>query len=144
MSYVPRIPARVDDQGVLRPADPVAWRAYLNRQKGRDVWITVKRQTRHHTDNQRAYYHGVVVEDVANHIGEGHDEAHELLKERSQVLEKYRRRIEMLDGKELTLGKSTKHLTTEQYAEYVDETKRWAAEFLGLYIPDPNQVEVTL
>ena len=140
--YVPRIPARVDEQGQLRPADPVAWRAYLLRNKGRDVWVTVKRQTKMHTDKARSYYHGVVVEYVASHIGESHDETHDLLKHRSPVLKA--RRIELLDGKHLDMPPRTRDLPSDVYAAYVDETMRWAAEFLGLYIPSPSEVEAVL
>ena len=142
MAYVPRIPARVDEQGQLRPADPVAWRSYLARNKGRDVWVTVKRQTRLHSDNARSFYHGVVVEYIAAHIGESHDETHELLKHRSPVLKA--RRIELLDGKHLDMPPRTRDLPSDVYAAYVDETMRWAAEFLGLYIPSPGEVEVSL
>jgi hypothetical protein len=142
VAYVPRIPARVDDQGQLRPADPVAWRSYLNRNKGRDVWVTVKRQTKMHTDRARSYYHGVVVEYIANEIGESHDETHAMLKQRSPVLKA--RRIETLSGKELEMPPRTRDLPSDVYAAYVDETMRWAATFLGLYIPTPNEVEVSL
>jgi len=142
MAYIPRLPGRVDEQGQLRPSDPVAWRAYLTRNANRDVWITVKRQTKLHSDNARSYYHGVVVEYVANHIGESHDETHEMLKHRSPVLRA--RRIELLDGKHLEMPPSTKDLPSDVYAAYVDETMRWAAEWLGLYIPSPDQVEVSL
>ncbi len=140
MSYVPRIPAHVDDQGVLRPADPVAWRSYLSRQKGRDVWVVVTRQTKLHSDSQRAYYFGVEVDMVAAEIGESKEETHELLKEKFLP----RRRIELLNGKFLEMPPSTKPLTSEQMAEYITAIKVWAATFLGLSIPDPNEVEVML
>ena len=142
MAYIPRLPGRVDEQGQLRPSDSVAWRAYLLKNANRDVWITVKRQTKLHSDNARSYYHGVVVEYVANHIGESHDETHEMLKHRSPILKA--RRIELLDGKHLEMPPSTKDLPSDVYAAYVDETMRWAAEWLGLYIPNPDQVEVAL
>ena len=140
MSYVPRIPARVDEQGQLRPADPVMWRSYLARQKGRDVWITVVRQSKAHTDSQRAYYFGVIVDMIAAEIGESKEETHELLK--AKFLKP--RRIELLSGKMLEMPPSTKLLTTEEMTTYIDECLRFGAEFLGLYIPSPDQTEVIL
>lgn len=104
--------------------------------------MTVKRQTKLHTDKARSYYHGVVVEYIANEIGEGHDETHEMLKARSPILKA--RRIETLSGKELDMPPRTRDLPSDVYAAYVDETMRWAAEFLGLYIPGPNEVEMAL
>src|SRR4030042_1141557 len=116
MAYVPRIPARVDEQGQLRPADPVAWRSYLARNKGRDVWIVVTRQQHNRTMSQNSYYWGVVVNEIANHIGESTEETHELLKEKFLP----RRRIELLGGKELEMPPSTRQLTVEAFAEYVE------------------------
>jgi hypothetical protein len=144
MAYAVRHAGRVNERGELVLSDPVAWRAAVGKHRGRDVWVTVKRQSRAHSDNQRKYYHGCVVDMVAAHIGESNEEAHELMKADSAVLRKYARTIETLDGKSIRMAPSTKHLTAEQYAEYIDERKQWAASFLGLYIPDPGQVEVTL
>ena len=140
MAYIPRIPARVDEQGQLRPADPVAWRSYLARNKGRDVWVTVKRQTKHHSDSQRSYYHGVVVDMIANEIGESHEDTHELLKEKFCP----RRQVELLNGKFLEMPPSTKNYSTEEYTAHIEKVRQWAASFLGLSIPDPNEVEVAL
>lgn len=140
MSYVPRIPARVDDQGVLRPADPLAWRQYLARQKGRDVWLTVVRQSKPHTSNQRAYYWAVVVDMVAASIGESREETHELLK--AKFLPE--REIELLGGKKLTMPPSTKLLSTEEYSAYIERIRVWSAQWLGVSIPDASQVEVAL
>jgi hypothetical protein len=118
----------------------MAWRQYLNRNKGHDVWITVRRQTRLHSDNQRAYLHGVVVEMIAGEIGEGHDETWALLKEKFCS----RRRIELLSGKFLEMPPTTRDYTVEQMTELIERIRVWAATFLGLSIPDPNQVEVVL
>lgn len=140
MSYVPRIPARVDEQGQLRPADVVAWRSYLARQRGRDVWVTVVRQQHPRSMSQNSYYWGVVVDSIAAHIGESSEETHALLKEKFLP----RRSVELLDGKRLEMPPSTRQLTVEGFAAYVDHIKAWAAQWLGLYIPEPGQVEVAL
>lgn len=140
MSYVPYIPAHVDEQGMLRPADPVAWRSYLARQRGRDVWVTVKRKMKPHTDNQRSYYFGVVVNMIAAEIGESVDETHALLKEKFIP----RRQIELLNGKHLEMPATTRFFTTEEFTDYINRIKVWASQFLGLSIPDANEVEVTL
>ena len=140
MSYVPRIPARVDEQGQLRPADPVAWRSYLSRNKGRDVWVTVKRQQHTRSVSANAYYWGVVVDSIAGHIGESSEETHALLKEKFLP----RRQVELLDGKTLEMPPSTRLLTVEQFTEYIEQVRRWAAEWLHLSIPDANEVEAVL
>ena len=140
MSYVPRIPARIDEKGQLHPADPVAWRSYLARNKGRDVWVTVKRQQHTRSMSANAFYWGVVVESIAAHIGESSEETHELLKDKFLP----RRQVELLDGQRLEMPPSTRLLTVEEFSVYIERIKAWAAQWLGLPIPDANQVEVSL
>lgn len=89
---------------------------------------------------QHRYYFGVVVDMIAGCIGEGREETHELLKHRFLAA----RDVELLDGQKLTMPPTTRTLTVEQMTEYIETVRRWAAEFLGLSIPDPGQVDVTL
>ena len=137
MSYVPRLPATVTNDGQLAFADPVAWRVLLARHRGRDVWVTVSRQQHNRTMPQNRYYFGVVVEMVAGYIGESRDETHALLKEKFLP----RRRIELLNGKFIEMPPSTRELDVEQFTAYIEQIRVWAAQWLGLSIPDAGQVE---
>lgn len=142
MPYVARHLGKVNDKGELVLSNPVEWRAAVSRHKGREVYVTVRRTQQMHSPSARKYYHGVVVEMIAAHIGEDHDDTHDLLKDRSPILKA--REIELLDGGHLTMPKRTRDLPSDVYAAYVDECVRWAASFLGLYIPPANAMEVTL
>lgn len=139
MSYTARHAGKVV-KGQLIPADPMAWRAAVARHEGRDVWVTVTRQQHARTLPQNRYYHGVVVDMIAGYIGENREDAHALLK--AQFLSP--RSIELLNGQTLTMPPSTRLLTVEQFTEYIERVRVWAAQFLGLSIPDANQVEVSL
>lgn len=138
--YAKRHAGRISDKGELVLSDPAGWRADVSRHKGRDVFVTVVRQQHQRSPNQNKYYWGVVVEEIANYIGESREETHELLKQ-AHLPE---RPIELLDGKHLTMPPTTKTLNVEEFAAYVERCKRWAAEFLGLVIPDAGQVQVRL
>ena len=140
MSYTARHAGRVDDKGQLVLSDPTTWRAAVAKHKGRDVWVTVVRQQHMRSPNANRYYWGVVVEEIGGFIGESRDETHELLKARFLKP----RQIELLDGQHLEMPPSTRLLTVEQFAEYIRDVKTWAAQFLGLSIPEPGEVEVTL
>lgn len=140
MAFAARHAGRVNDKGELSLLDPSAWRAAVARHKGRDVWVVVSRQTQTRSLPQNRYYWSVVVQMVAEYIGEGRDETHEYLKARFLKA----REVELLDGQTLQFPPSTKRLTVEQMAEYIREIQTWAASFLGLSIPDPDAVEVTL
>ena len=137
MAYTQRLPARVKD-GQLVMADPVAWRSLLARHNGREVLVSVVRQQHIRTLPQNRYYHGVVVDMIAGYIGESREETHELLKQQFLPC----RHVELLDGKNIQMPGSTRLLTIEQFTAYIEQVKVWAAQFLGLSIPEANEVEL--
>ncbi len=140
MGYVLRHAGHVTDEGMLVLADPSAWRGTLARHRGFQVWVTVRRQQHMRSPQANKFYWAVVVDSVASYIGESAEETHELLK--AQFLP--RRPIELLDGRELEMPPSTTRLSTEEFSAYVKHVRVWAAQFLGLSIPDAGEVEVTL
>ena len=139
MSYAVRHAGTIR-AGQLVLADPSAWRAAVARHEGRQVFVTLVRQQHLRTMPQNRYYHGVVVDAVAGYIGESREETHALLKEKFLP----RRQVELLDGKTLEMPPSTRLLTVEQFTEYIEQVRRWAAEWLHLSIPDANEVEAVL
>ncbi len=140
MSIAARHAGKVTDQGVLVLADPSSWRAAIARHHGKEVWVTVVRQQHLRTMPQNRYYFGVVVDMIASYIGESREDTHALLKVKFLPA----RDVELLDGQKLTMPPSTRSLDTEGMSSYIDQIKQWAASFLGLDIPDPNEVEVCL
>jgi hypothetical protein len=38
--------------------------------------------------------------------------------------------------------RSTTELDTQEFEEFMAACRRWASEFLGLYIPEPNEVDL--
>ena len=136
MSYAVRHAARVKG-GQLILANPVAWRAAVARHEGRDCWVTVVRQQHNRTMSQNRYYHGVVVSEIAGYIGESSEETHEALKARFLPA----RHVELLDGKTLDMPASTRLLSVDEFSAYIEQVKAWAAQWLGLSIPEPGQVE---
>jgi hypothetical protein len=52
--------------------------------------------------------------------------------------------VELLDGKHVQMPPSTRLLTVEDFTAYVERVKVWASQFLGLAIPEANQVEAIL
>src|SRR3972149_4722731 len=139
-SYATRHAGRVA-KGQLVLSDPAAWRAAVARQEGRDVWVTVVRQQHVMTMQANRYYWGVVVESVAAYIGETREDTHALLK----AYHLPGRRIETLEGKVIDgVPPTTRNLSVEEFSAYVERIKVWAGQFLGLYIPAADQVEVSL
>jgi len=138
VGYTARHAGKVTQEGLLVLADSSAWRAAVARHRGRAVWVTVKRQTVQRSPEANRYYWGVVVDSIASYIGESAEDTHELLKQRFLP----GRSIELLDGRAMEMPPSTKRLTVEEFSLYVEHVKVWAAQWLGLAIPEAGQVEM--
>jgi hypothetical protein len=107
----------------------------LSNNEGKNVYITIREQKNRRSLNLNSYYWAVVVKLVSNETGYDKEEAHEILK--SMFLRtRYQIKGIWVDGM-----KSTTKLSNQEMTEYIEEIKRFASSSLGLYIPDPNEVE---
>lgn len=83
---------------------------------------------------QNAYYWGVIIKYVGNHLGYTDDETHELMK----ITHNAKNLI--VNGEEVKIGVSTSVLSTIQFEEYLERIRQWASIDLGVSIPLPNEV----
>lgn len=119
-----------DDKDLLR-------RAFWPHE-GKRVELTVKRHRKNRTLPQNNYYWGVVVPMVGDAIGESDLEAiHEVLKREHNYY------IKPVGKQEIRVPMSTADLNTAEFEEYLEKIRRWASEWLSLYIPLPNEVATT-
>lgn len=93
----------------------------------------MKRWRRVRTDRQNRYYWSVVLPVFGSHLGYEPAELHEELKA------KFLPRESKLEPGN-TLGGSTKELNINEFTEYIEKVKRFAAVEFGCYIPDPYEV----
>jgi len=98
---------------------------------GQMIEFFVRKITRIRSLPQNRYYWGVVIPYICEETGMDKDKIHFALKE------KFLARRDKATG--LKIVKSTTELTIEQFRLYLDLIQRWAAEFLSVTIPDPNQ-----
>ena len=115
--------------------------------QGHSIEVTVRRKRRRRSSNQNAYYWSVVVPavvrafiDLGNDLQQGnkqhHEEVHEFLKRR--FLDNGRDVVDA-EGQAHKLPPSTRMCTTVEQEEYHDRIRQFAAEFLGVVIPLPNE-----
>jgi hypothetical protein len=103
--------------------------------EGKTVVITVGEQKKRRSLNLNSYYWAVVVKLLSEETGYDKDEMHEVLK--SMFLRtRYQIKGIWIDG-----TKSTTKLSNKEMNDYLEEVKRFATTTLGVYIPDPNEVE---
>ena len=103
--------------------------------EGKAVVITVREQKNRRSLNLNSYYWAVVVKLLSEETGYNKDEMHEVLK--SMFLRtKYQIKGVWIHG-----TKSTTKLNNKDMQVYIEECKTFASTTLGVYIPDPNEVE---
>lgn len=83
---------------------------------------------------QNRYYWGVAIKIMCDATGHDPELMHEILKNRFLLQRNF------VVGEFIEAPKSTTQLTTEEMTNYLKNIQQWAAE-LGIYIPDPGEVE---
>jgi len=122
--------------GEFIPKDRIAYMREFLKPKPTEMVVTVKQFFPKRSTDANAYYHGVVVRMIGEEI-EGqyydHDETHELLKHDHNAIISVSK-----GGKEVRKARST-IMPSDEFWAYVARCKAWALDFLGVYIPDPNE-----
>ncbi len=103
-----------------------------------EVLIRLERAYATRSEQQNAWYWSQVVGLVAQHTGYTPDEIHEIYK--AKFIPKH---LALADGNgeivgAFVLGGSTTKLHTAAFADYCERIREWAADELGVVIPDPD------
>ena len=119
-------------KGAFIPADPTAFRLCFAKLEGKAVEVVVRKKKKHRSGAQNAYYWGIVIDIISGATGFTPQESHDAMRFKF---------LTDMTG-ELPKVKSTAELTTVEFLDYVAQIQQWASEFLGVYIPDPNEGEI--
>ena len=82
------------------------------------VSIEIKASKKVRSPQQNAYYR-VIVRVLGKELGYTEHEMHEVLKHKYEL-------------------ESTKHLSVQEFGEYIDHIVRWAVTEMGIVLPDPT------
>lgn len=122
------------------PENPEYFKNVFRSFEGKRVTLTVGRYRKPRSDMENRYYWGVVVNMISDAMGESDKEyVHEILK--SLFLEEVKYKTVGDRQIKLKRVKSTTELSTVEMESYMESIRRWAASFLGVVIPEPNQTE---
>jgi hypothetical protein len=122
------------DKGIVVMDTPVAFRKHITRLAGKPIEVVVRRRKSARSLKANAYYFGVVIATIAPELGYTKDECHE-------ALAWHLLQCGDPDAK-LPKRKSTADLTSHEFEDYVSQVKQFAAEKLGIYVPDPNEIDL--
>lgn len=125
-------------RGRLEMRNRKAVLAQLSRMRDCEVVITIEPRKAARSQQQNRWYWGVIIDLLSEHTGFSPEEMHEVCK--AQFLPK---KLAVADGNgvihgEFVIGGSTTKLNKLEFGEYCERIRQWAAEDLGVVIPDPD------
>lgn len=124
-------PCSVDGAGKLTLDYPAQFFAFAKRFAGIDAEIELRKRRTKRSKKQNDYYWSVVVPLIAEECGYSSDQMHQALK------------VKFLSQEDLSRGLmrvgSTTKLSTAEFVEFTDRVVLWAAEYLGVIIPQPER-----
>lgn len=130
--------AHIDEHGRIHMDAPEAFKRASMALAGKPVQVTLGPMSKRRTDRANRWYWGQILELMSVKTGHTPDELHEYCKARFIP-----KRLAICDGNgvvidDRVIGGSTTKLNTADMANYCEEIRRFAAEDLGLVIPDPD------
>jgi len=132
------------DDGILKISNRKQFDQDIKQYEGKRVEMVIQVAKKRRSLNQNAWYWGQVLPCCLHGFKEmGHeqlsiDTLHTFFKAR--FLDEPEQIVSPHSGEVITLTKTTTNLTTTQMMTYTDSIVRFAAEFLGINIPDPTPI----
>jgi len=120
-------------KGVMSIHNIGQWTRYLHTLEGSECEIVVKKYRRKRSLPQNAYFHGVVCLILGNEWGYTVDEAHSAISVEFLTISE--------EGKPDRI-RSTTDLDTEEFTQFIESVKIWAAQEFNVYIPDAEKVDI--
>lgn len=122
--------------GQLEYKNPDLLKEYLFNDISGSVDVTVDNPDNSMTPPQRRYYWGVIVKQIAEHLGMDNDEVHNMLKW------KFLKIVAECGEEEYAFIKSTSELSTTEMNEYMRKCREWASMEFSIFIPKPNEYKL--
>ena len=110
------------EQGRIVLDNREGFKRHLASFEGKRVEMVLRERSAERSAEAQGYYFKVVVGMISDHTGHTPDETHEILKKQFHVV-------------------STNKLTSAEFREYITKILQFAAETLGLVIPEPEGVD---
>ena len=124
------------EKGKLTLASPEKFKEDFRQYEGETVYVSVRPFKPTRSSNQNRYYWAVIIKTLSEEIGYSSEEMHEILKQQFLITE-----TKIIKDKEYKITKSTTALNTSEFEDYLSKIRSWASVDLGIFIPEPNDVE---
>jgi len=118
-------------KGKLILDDPARFSVHLSSLNDKRVEVVVRKEKSQRSLQQNKAYFGIVIEMLCEKTGYDRDTMHDMM------------RVKFASHEDLNTGllvvESTAKMDTVRFIKYYEDIQRWAAEFLELDIPSPNE-----
>lgn len=114
----------------------------LKQLSGLHLTVTIEKRIRKRSNEQNAYFHGVVVPMVSEAMTEaGWREAVDLGWVKAFIKKQFLTRTAFNEktGEGVEFIQDTSALTTSEFMDLIADVQKWGSEYLNIYIPDPNE-----
>ena len=132
------------ENGKLKLSNRKDFDLMLTQFEGKRIEGYIWRQRKRRSNNQNAYLFGVVYPILVQGFKDmGHEnvsinDVHEWAKEKFRDEEDEKQIVSTLTGEVIRMRNTTTKFTTTRMMGYIASIQKWAAEFLGVSIPDPT------
>lgn len=114
---------------------------------GATVEVTIRKARRSRSSEQNRYYWGVVVDMIVRAMHDlGNTEIKPGQRDSAEIVHEFLKNKFLppviatdAHGQEIKLPPSTRKVTTTEMMDYIAEIQMWAAEYLGIVIPNPGE-----
>jgi len=106
--------------------------------KDQEVTVTVQRKRATRSLDQNAWYFGQILRLLSEHTGYTVDELHDYCKVRFNAKTVLITDQDGVVKDETRIGQTTTKLNRVTFGEYCEAIRQWAAQELGVVIPDPD------
>lgn len=138
--------ANVTDDGHLKIVNRKGFDQDMKAFAGQRLIIRIKKYRKSRSNKQNAYYWGAVISYVTDGLVDMGFDRHLLSAENvhHMLRDKFLKEdLGITDGDHagefVTMVKSTTDLSTTEFMDYIAAIQKYAAEFLGIVIPDPGE-----
>jgi hypothetical protein len=113
---------------------PNRYLVHKAKMEGKRFELVLRLQKSQRSIQYNRYYFGVIVEILSECIGYDRESMHENLKLKFASSRDP-------DHEGMFIIERTSKMTTERFIKYCADIQQWAAEYLNVYLPDPNEYE---
>ncbi len=110
--------------------------------EGKTITLTIQRHRKQRSSNQNRFYHGIVIPLVQKGLVDATGEVRDHNSIHYNILlplhAPLREIINIETGEVIQERITSSEMGTSEFMDYIVSIQQWAAEFLGIEIPDPN------